>query len=219
MAAILLGGYDTFAMDMYWIGGGSGAGKTTIARRLAGRHGMRVYDTDAVMGDHARRSDPATSPQLAAFRAMSMDERWLRPPPVMLETFHWFRGEAFDLILDDLAALPDGPPVIAEGFRLLPGLVPDPARAVWLLPTPQFRRAAFDHRGTTWQIAAKTSNPEKALAGLLERDRLFTERLRADTRERGLKTIDVELGLTEDDLTALVEEALFSRITDTMRRP
>ena len=39
---------------VYWIGGGSGAGKSTIARRLAARHGLRLYATDEVMRDHAR---------------------------------------------------------------------------------------------------------------------------------------------------------------------
>ncbi|WP_250003671.1 (d)CMP kinase [Actinoplanes sp. M2I2] len=195
-------------MDVHWIGGGSGGGKSTVARRLARRHGLRLYDTDAVMREHAARSDPATSPQLAAFLGMSMDERWLRPPRTMLETFHWFRGESFGLILDDLAALPPGPPVIAEGFRLLPGLVPRPARAVWLLPSPAFRRAAFDSRGSTWQIAGGTSDPGTALANLLERDALFTERLRAETRRLGLAAIDVEPGLGVDELTARVEDVL-----------
>jgi 2-phosphoglycerate kinase len=37
---------------VYWIGGGSGAGKSTIARRVAGRHGLRVYATDDAMRDH-----------------------------------------------------------------------------------------------------------------------------------------------------------------------
>ncbi|MGH3656736.1 MAG: hypothetical protein ACRDUA_08745, partial [Micromonosporaceae bacterium] len=40
---------------VYWIGGGSGAGKSTIARRIAARRGMRVYATDDVMPDHATR--------------------------------------------------------------------------------------------------------------------------------------------------------------------
>ncbi|MGK5681516.1 shikimate kinase [Actinoplanes sp. URMC 104] len=191
---------------MYWIGGGSGAGKSTVARRLAARHGLHLYDTDAVMREHAARSDPRTSPQLAAFMAMSMDERWLRPPATMLETFHWFRGEAFDLILDDLARTPR--PVIAEGFRLLPELVPRPARAVWLLPAPEFRRAAFDSRGSTWHIAAGTSDPERALAYLLERDRLFTDRLRADTARLGLATVEVVPGMTENDLTRTVAAIL-----------
>jgi adenylate kinase family enzyme len=43
---------------VYWIGGGSGAGKSTIARRLAARYGLRLYATDDVMGDHAPRSTP-----------------------------------------------------------------------------------------------------------------------------------------------------------------
>ena len=41
-----------------WIGGGSGAGKSTIARRVAGRHGLRVYATDDAMPDHDRRLTP-----------------------------------------------------------------------------------------------------------------------------------------------------------------
>src|SRR5207237_2072718 len=35
--------------DVYWIGGGSGAGKSTVARRLADQYGLRRYSTDDVM--------------------------------------------------------------------------------------------------------------------------------------------------------------------------
>src|SRR5690349_5792517 len=75
-----------------WIGGGSGAGKTTTARRLAERHGLRLYSTDAAMSAHAASAGMRNCPCLRDFVAMSMDERWLnRSPEVMLETFHWFR--------------------------------------------------------------------------------------------------------------------------------
>ncbi|XVV17445.1 shikimate kinase [Actinoplanes sp. CA-131856] len=195
---------------VFWIGGASGAGKSTVARALARRHGLRLYDTDATMAEHAARS---TAPQLSAFKAMTMDQRWVeRSPRVMLDTFHWYRGEAFEQIIDDLRRLPAEPAIVAEGFRLLPHLVrphlPPQAHAVWLLPTPDFRRAAFDSRGSTWQIAGRTSDPGRALANLLERDRLFTERLRDELDREGLPAITVTPAMTEEELTGLVSDCL-----------
>ncbi|WP_213003195.1 hypothetical protein [Winogradskya consettensis] len=198
---------------VYWIGGGSGAGKSTIARRIAHSLGLRLYATDDVMTDHAARSSPIEAPLLHDFMAMDMDDRWLnRSPEVMLTTFHWYRGEAFPLITEDLGALPPHPPLLAEGFRLLPHLVepllPAPHHAVWLLPTPAFRRAAFTSRGSTWQIAGRTSNPAKALENLLTRDRLFTDQLRTEARRLNLRVIEVDPALRENDLLALVTDAL-----------
>ncbi|MEQ0564359.1 hypothetical protein ABJI51_35225 [Amycolatopsis sp. NEAU-NG30] len=190
-----------------WIGGGSGAGKTTVARRLAAERGMRVYSTDDAMAGHVARSSRADAPYLARFLDMSMDERWVRrSPETMLETFPWFRGEGFELIVEDLAALPTEPGVIAEGFRLLPSLVEplltEPGQAVWLLPTPEFRRAAFDRRG--WDIPRRTGDPARASQNLLERDRMFTDRLRGETRRLGLPVIEVDVGMSEDELVRRV---------------
>ena len=198
---------------IYWIGGGSGAGKSTVARRIADRHGLQLYATDDTMADHDGRAALQDAPLLSQFTAMDMDQRWLnRSPQAMLESFHWFQGELFGLVTEDLLHLPAEPAVIAEGFRLLPRLVQpllaQPAHAVWLLPTPRFRRAAFTSRGTLWQIASKTTDPERALRNLLERDQMFTERLREDTRRLGLAALTVDTTTTEDDLTAHVTELL-----------
>jgi hypothetical protein len=197
---------------MYWIGGGSGAGKSTIARRLAAQHGLRSYATDPAMADHDGRIMWRDAPFLSEFKAMSMDERWVnRSPEAMLETFHWFRGEGFGLIVEDLLRLPAAPGVIAEGFRLLPRLVKPllttPDHAVWLLPTPEFRRAAFGSRGSLWEIARKTGDPEKALHNLLERDRMFTDRLRQQAHCLSLPVIEISTAMTEDGLAGLVTEA------------
>ena len=167
---------------VYWLGGGSGAGKSTVARRLADEHGLRLYDTDAAMADHAARSKPEDSPALHEFMAMDMAERWSdRSPEVMLETFHWYRGEGFGLIVEDLVRLGSERGVIAEGFRLL--------------PTPAFRRAAFEGRGSWW-----TDN-------LLERDRMFTERLREETMRLSLPAIEVETSMAENELVERVARA------------
>jgi len=194
---------------VYWIGRGSGAGKSTIARRLATEHGLQCYSTDDAMADHGRRCRPGDCPFLTEFQKMSMDERWVnRSPQTMLETFHWFRGEGFGLIVEDLLKLPPDKGVIVEGFRLLPQLVKpllhDSSHGVWLIPTPEFRLAAFESRGSLWSIAERTSNPARALNNLLERDRLFTAFLRDITEEAGLPVIDVDSLMTESVLEARV---------------
>jgi 2-phosphoglycerate kinase len=196
-----------------WIGGGSGAGKSTIARRLATDYGLRLYSTDAVMAEHAGRSDAAETPLLQAFLAMDMDERWAnRSPDVMFQTFHWFAGEGFDLIVEDLLALPEDPPILVEGFRLLPRLV-EPLlahkdQAVWLVPTPEFRRAAFDSRGFTWVIPRKTSKPEQALSNLLVRDQHFTDEVVTEATTLQLHIIEVDGAVSVDEMTTRVARHL-----------
>jgi hypothetical protein len=173
---------------------------------------MRLYATDDVMSEHAGRTTPGDSPMLHEFMAMTMDQRWVdRSPETMLETFHWFRGEGFGLIVDDLLRLPARPGVIVEGFRLLPHLVKPllavPDQAVWLLPTAGFRRAAFAGRGTAGAIARRTGDPERADRNLLERDGMFTERLAGETRRLGLRSIGIDTTVSEDDLAQRVTEA------------
>ena len=182
---------------VYWVGGASGAGKSTIARRLAAKYGLGLYSTDEAMADHSSRCSPEDCPFLTAFKSMNMDERWVnRSPQTMLETFHWFRGEGFGLIIEDLLKLPPDQAVIVEGFRLLPELVKPllhrPNQGIWLIPTPEFRLAAFRSRGTLWSIAEKTNNPERALSNLLERDRLFTVRLQDMAETAGVPVINVD---------------------------
>jgi 2-phosphoglycerate kinase len=197
---------------VYWIGGGSGGGKSTIAARIAERYGLTLYATDDVIGDHARRSTSESAPYLQQFARMDMDERWLnRSPEVMLATFHWYRGEGFEFIVEDLLAMSADRGVVAEGFRLLPELVApllaDDRHAVWLIPTPEFRRAALQSRGGPWRIAGRTSDPERALANLLERDRLFTEGPERSVAALGLPAVQVDTAMTEDDLGVAVAKA------------
>ncbi|MGC4054753.1 MAG: hypothetical protein QM757_38395 [Paludibaculum sp.] len=193
--------------NVYWIGGGSCSGKTTIARRIAERFGLLLHSTDDAMEEHSRRCAAEECPLLHQFQAMSMDERWvLRSPEVMLETFHWFRGEGFRCIIEDLLRIPADQRVIVEGFRLLPRLVqpflPDSSRAVWLLPSAGFRRVTMDRRGGARAgFLARTSDPERALENLLARDGLFTERLARESEELGLSGIPTDPGISEEAVT------------------
>jgi hypothetical protein len=187
-----------------WIGGGSGAGKSTVATLLGSRAGLPVVHTDLSLHRHAE--ELAGDPVVDAFAGMSMDERWVRRSPgEMLRTFPWFDGAGFDLLIDELPPVP----AIVEGFRLVPDrvapLLVAGAAAVWLLPSPAVRRRAFAGRGAEgrafWE---RTSDPDGALRNLLERDRLFTERLRADCAALGLPVLDLDL---DDPVDAVADRA------------
>src|SRR5688572_32669838 len=92
---------------VYWIGGAPDAGKTTVARLLAKRHGMRLYVLDASTRAHAERATPAAQPELSAFLGLTMDERWVdRTPRVMADQTLRISAERFALALEDLLALP-----------------------------------------------------------------------------------------------------------------
>ncbi|HEU4509776.1 MAG TPA: hypothetical protein VFR78_16185, partial [Pyrinomonadaceae bacterium] len=68
-------------------------------------------------------------------------------------------------------------------------------------PTPAFREAVVQSRGgSAWAFLARTTDPERALRNLLERDRMFTDLLREETMRLKLHAIDVDDAMTEDDL-------------------
>ena len=199
-----------------WLGGAPGAGKTTVATRLAEAFGLRLYSTDETLRRHVAAATPDRHPLATAFAGMTMDERWLdRSPSEMLATFHGFHGELFELIVADLLALPREPPILAEGFRLLPRLVAPllrapggTRRAAWLTSTPAFRRATFESRGRDWHGAQRTRDPVRAIQNLLDRDALFSERIADEAGRLGLRMFVVDGRTPVDVLTAQIGAAL-----------
>ncbi|HEX5995583.1 MAG TPA: hypothetical protein VFY84_10625, partial [Jiangellales bacterium] len=56
------------------------------------------------------------------------------------------------------------------------------------------------------RIAGKTGDPERALRNILERDRMFTERMYEEAQGLELSVIEVDTTLTEDDLADRVTD-------------
>ena len=139
-----------------------------------------------------------------AFRNMSMDRRWAdRTPQEMHDSFHWFHGEGFRFIIEDLEAFPRDQIILVEGFQLLPKLVKpylaSRKHAVWLIATPAFRIQAFTDRGSLWNIPNKTSNPEQALQNHLERERIFADRLAEEVESEGFHSLKIDGSLSEEE--------------------
>ena len=170
-----------------WIGGGTGGGKTTTARALAVRHGLRRFSLDSFWYAYDARS---------AQTRKTPDEQWLETPPeVQAEEFEETSRRMMRCALDDLADLPDVPTVV-EGPQILPDLVPEGEQAVFLDPSPEFQRAVLLPR------PMPSSDPARALANRLVKDRLYADRVAALARERALPVLVMD---GERDLVAEVE--------------
>lgn len=127
-----------------WIGGPTGAGKTTVARRLAQRWGLRLYSADTRTWAHRDRAIAAGVEAAIWFESTPPAER----AAASLEQRRTLllRDERAPMVLDDVRALPAEPLVVAEGDAIGPTLV-DRARAVWLDPGVDFQ---LRHRSAAW---------------------------------------------------------------------
>jgi cytidylate kinase len=113
--------------NILWIGGPAGAGKTTVARLLARKYGLRWYNSDAQTWIHRDRA-------LAA--GVSLPERG--------------PGQQFydraPMIVDDLRRLPATPLIVAEGGQMTPAMASLGGRAVWLMPSQEEQRRRLADR-------------------------------------------------------------------------
>ncbi|GIH07550.1 hypothetical protein Rhe02_56170 [Rhizocola hellebori] len=162
-----------------WIGGGTGAGKTTVTRMLAGRRGLRVFPLDAFWYSHlARLPEPEPDP----------DEQWLgQSPQAQAAEFEALTRRRWPLVLSDLAALPSSPPIVVEGPQVLPDLVPEGDQAVFLVATAAFQRSVLQQRPLP-----ETADPARALVQRIEKDRLYAQQIIQLAHAHGHSVITVD---------------------------
>ncbi|MEQ4208925.1 hypothetical protein [Actinopolymorpha sp. B9G3] len=188
-----------------WIGGGSGAGKSTVSRALAYRFDLAWYRIDA--WGYAHRDRLIAKGKLHADAAAEThDQRWLTPSVEnLVDRFVEGSVHGFPLILEDLRAMPTDIAVIVEGPQLFPELVapylPDPGWGLWLLPTPEFRRAALASR---WNASRSTSDAERVQEKLLARNDLLDARVRSEATAHGLRVVEVD---GARDLPTMIDHA------------
>ncbi|HEU4948475.1 MAG TPA: hypothetical protein VFT31_15095 [Kribbella sp.] len=130
-------------MEPLWIGGPPGSGKSTIARRLARRHGLRWYNADAHTWEHRDRALAAGHPGAIRWEALAPADRWTLPVEEMLAlSLHKERGP---MVADDVRALPPDPLTVVEGTTVTPAIAG--RHALWILPTAALQEARLDERG------------------------------------------------------------------------
>jgi hypothetical protein len=193
-----------------WIGGGQWAGKSTVARILAVRHGLTAYHYDYhdARGHDDRRiaarlrlGEPPIPPD--------SDKMWVHPSPEAMaaETLAGFPTR-FEWALDDLRALFSGRPIIAEGWGLRPALVApivdSPRRMIVMVPTEDFRRHQLRTLPRANALSSDVSDPERAQRNRIARDRLVAEDAVRTASEQGMSVIEVDGSLDAEGVADVV---------------
>ena len=103
--------------------------------------------------------------------------------------------ERVSMAIDDILAMSSSSGIVAEGpgffpERLAP-VLSDPAQAIWLVPSTEFKIASAIRRSKPGN-RGETSDPERAQRNLIERDLLMGEHIRRTAQQLGLATYEVD---------------------------
>jgi hypothetical protein len=181
---------------VYWIGGASYAGKSTISQALVERFGMRLYDCDEAFEVHEKTVESGRFPTLYRLSRLPWTELWMRPVEQQVREEIELYHEEWSLILDDLRQLPADRPILAEGNALLPELFDgsgiSPARMIWIVPTPEFQRENYARREWVPGILADCDDPDQAWNNWMDRDAGFATHVTEQACSRGRTIITVD---------------------------
>ncbi|MFN8486833.1 MAG: hypothetical protein U0350_04520 [Caldilineaceae bacterium] len=194
-----------------WIGGGTDAGKTTVAEAIVERYQLQFYHFDRhehshierriVAGDYVGRKN---------LFEMTPDELWIDqlPEEMARGTIQgWSRR--VDFVVDDLLAMPKQPLIVAEGPGFFPEviqpLLSSPQQAIWLVPEPQFKRKIAIQRGKP-SVRHETRDPALATENIIARDLLMAQHVRTEATRLGLTLIEVDGAQSIEQLIERVEQ-------------
>jgi hypothetical protein len=175
-----------------------------------------AYDYHDARSHSARaRADAARFPTFHAFLDAldtDPDSVWSYPSPEqMAEQALSIIRERFEMVLEDLAALPNRSSVLAEGWGLRPDLVATqitrPEQAVFLVPSESFRRRQVETLvRAQCPSARRLREPEQAQRNRVERDRLLAADVLECAARLGLPVIEVDGVEDGPTVTKRVEE-------------
>jgi hypothetical protein len=185
---------------MLWVGGGQGAGKTTLAWQLSRANDLPLHSVDLWTYDHQARL-PAGG---------SLDEELAGEADSAADAFESVSRLRLGLVLDDILARDLGTvPAIVEGPQLMPAFAArlPPGWGVWLLPDPARTRLVREER-----LAQEDTLAGHPAVGrthrVLQRDALLAQRIRASAALSDRPVIEVPPAPNWAALAAGVESAL-----------
>jgi hypothetical protein len=199
---------DAPRLPMIWIGGSPGAGKSTLARKMAHAFDLPLHPIDLWAYDHSLRMPPAGS----------LEEDLARGPEAAAQSFIDISRARLELVGQDIADRGLGEvPALVEGPQLFPSTAEGLPKgyAVWLVPNAEQTRRARESR------LARTKDPagRARLENLLARDVVLARKVREEALTHGYPLIEVPADPEWEPIETAVKAALGPALEEAPRLP
>lgn len=181
---------------LYWIIGGSCAGKSTVCQAISAEYGFPIYDMDAhVFGDYPRRCTEERHPAISTWFTEPNSFAWLLGLP-WDESADFNRAanaEFLDLLADDLVD------TATDNGMLVDGWITNPALLVQVVPVTQIvcLETAASMSTRDWEenadrrfmkeMVSQLPDPEDAWKRFLRTDGLMTRTILDECKESDVR--------------------------------
>ncbi|AEY65552.1 hypothetical protein [Clostridium sp. BNL1100] len=186
---------DNNTSIIYWLGGSTCAGKTTISNILSEKYGFIVYHCDEYLAKHIEKSNAQEHPNLNRVIKISWNDILSMKAEEYLKWTIGLFKEEFKMILEDLNKFSDGKPILVEGVGLLPELInneiSDIDHAIWIVADELFYKRHQMERKELYERIRECSKPEQALENYINYDLAMGRYIINDAKRLGLSVIEI----------------------------
>ena len=184
---------------VFWIGGGSEAGKSTISRRLAEEFDFVYYHGDEAYSRHVDLAEKERTPMLWFHHQLMREERFDQwffalSPEEKAQGGRDAGAEDLLMVIDDLLAMPTDKRIVVDVFCAhAEGLVQvtEIHNLVFLVATDSFQRETIENLDRK-----RGQDPDE---NYIEAQRLFSEGFRGDANRLGIPMVVTGGRLTLDE--------------------
>jgi 2-phosphoglycerate kinase len=182
--------------SVYWLGGSTCAGKTTIANNLSENYGFTVYHCDENLGKHIEKSNAEEHPNLFKLTTLGWEDILSMSEDEYLVWMIDLFSEEFQMILEDLDRQIKDRPILVEGINLLPKLLKDIIEegnnAIWLVSDDTFYNLHQMQRKELYDRINECTNPEQALHNYMNFDLAYGRYIKNEAQRLDLKVMVIE---------------------------
>lgn len=181
---------------IYWIGGSSCAGKSTLAQIFAKKYEFELYSCDDHFNEHLKSISVNDQPAMYKVSTMNANEAfYTRNITEQLKVYIQSFNEDFPFVINDLKKIGDKP-IVVEGNQLLPSLVFPffnvNHKSLWIIPTEDFQREYYRKRDWIYNVLRNTDNPDIAFDNWMIRDSLFAKLVYQEATNLKLNLLQVD---------------------------